>query len=395
MFIAQTDGTVYDLYVVDTPGGNARPFGRRNTLAGERITRVYLVSDRVYLSTDFGADSQLWVADLTAGTYTQLISENPAFESQQFLGATAYGDETLLTVRTSGTDLYLTDNTAAGTRKVAQATGANIKERVVVNGQIAYFVAQRDDETSQVWRTDATEAGTYPITDFNPGRHFYAPRDLTRFNDQIYFIASEISDEFRLYSIDDDVASRVESLQAGFQFNTERNLQVLNDTLFFLATADADGYDLYYTDGERSGLYADLVPAEQNLRFASGMVMLDGFAYFNASNASGVTSLWRTDFSPGGSDILIEYYTEGTEPFNIGRARALTDNDIYYFVRFDSLTGQEVWSTDGTPAGTQARGEVYPGPAGGGIGGDDRIRRLHLLYWYGRPGRSRSLGDRP
>jgi ELWxxDGT repeat protein len=113
---------------------------------------------------------------------------------------------------------------------------------------------------------------------------------------------------------------------------------------------------------------------------------LGNWTYFIAHDVPGANhaALFRTDGTDGGT----------TKVKDIGAGGILTPGGLFrppyekptlfisagtkaYFVAWQTTTGQEVWVTDGTEAGTHMVADVYPGPSGNplllGLVGTDLI----------------------
>ena len=135
-----------------------------------RSTRVHVMDvleARRLLSATLVADINPAGSSLPRGTAQQSV----ALGNVMLFGATE---------PTSGTELWRTDGTPAGTSRVLDintsvnpTTGAALSSdpRLFVAGEpgVAYFTATTPDFGRELWRTDGTAAGTQRITDLNPG----------------------------------------------------------------------------------------------------------------------------------------------------------------------------------------------------------------------------------
>ena len=91
-----------------------------------------------------------------------------------------------------GDELYITDGTAAGTNLLLEINPGNYNTgnpgRFYEWNNIVYFEANDGGAGSnaEVWRTDGTAAGTFKLTEINPGGDAL-PRNFFAFNNELYF----------------------------------------------------------------------------------------------------------------------------------------------------------------------------------------------------------------
>lgn len=87
---------------------------------------------------------------------------------------------------------------------------------------------------------------------------------------------------------------------------------------------------------------------------------LNGYTYFNGQNELG-DELWRTDGTPAGTGLFkdLDPGTLGTTPINLIRL-----NNRIIFTAQDATYGSELWVTDGTEFGTYRIRDINPGVIG-------------------------------
>jgi ELWxxDGT repeat protein len=88
---------------------------------------------------------------------------------------------------------------------------------------------------------------------------------------------------------------------------------------------------------------------------------------FTATDAASGQELWVTDGTVAGTQLLrdINPGPDGSSPFEL----VVLPNGTAVFRAFDPDHGNELWSTDGTPAGTQLLSDIVPGVQGSVPGG--------------------------
>jgi ELWxxDGT repeat protein len=144
-------------------------------------------------------------------------------------------------------------------------------------------------------------------------------------------------------------------------FNTFSYYPMLSNQLFYDGKLYISGYDkggtdlgaeLYSTDGTPGSfaLVKDINPngsAEPNF-----LVEYNGIIYFVATDESGNERLWKTDGTTSGTEAVLPDLFSGEDDF-CGDFLTIYDNQLAFF-GFNEDEGAELWLSDGTSAGTYA-----------------------------------------
>jgi ELWxxDGT repeat protein len=134
-----------------------------------------------------------------------------------------------------------------------------------------------------------------------------------------------------------------------------------------LLAVERFGYtDLYTTDGMTGGtqvfatIPGRLTPDGWTNSSFENYALLDGKLYFNAwvTGSTPRHGLWKTD-GKGAVLLLEQSAADARVAFEF-----VTYNGRVYFGASDTGVGRELWSSDGTIAGTQLAVDVIPGPVG-------------------------------
>lgn len=138
--------------------------------------------------------------------------------------------------------------------------------------------------------------------------------------------------------------------------------------LIFGGSTPATGSEIYITDGTVTGtkLVDDIYPGTASS--APGqMASLHGFVYFPASRPAEGRELWRTDGTPGGTTLVADIETGPASSFDTS---IFSTNEIFSngsFLLFAANTtgsGNELWISNGTGAGTVMLKDINTGHSG-------------------------------
>jgi large repetitive protein len=232
------------------------------------------------------------------------------------------------------------------------------------NGTAALFAA--DDGTSgrELWRSDGTARGTRRVADLLPGPAGSAPHDLTRLGNLVYFFASPTGTGEALWRTDGTAKGTV--LVADLSLNGRptwaRSLTVSGGKLFFVAENALIGAELWTSQGDAASTrivadlqYAAASSAPQNLTDVGGVLL------FAADDGATGLELWRTDGTGAGTlqlgDINPGPASSSPGPFTVV-------GDKVFFGADDGAHGRELWAIPVAEV-------VEPR---GGNGGERRIR---------------------
>lgn len=162
--------------------------------------RLTSVAGRLLFSAEDGMQGrELWRSDGTAaGTVlVKDIAPGPASSMEETSGRnlTAVLGSTLFFIAddlTSGAELWASDGTEAGTRRVRDIRpgirGAELEGLTVAGGRL-FFSADDGTHGRELWVSDGTEAGTVLVEDIVPGAGSSLPRELAAIDNRLLFSA--------------------------------------------------------------------------------------------------------------------------------------------------------------------------------------------------------------
>jgi ELWxxDGT repeat protein len=139
--------------------------------------------------------------------------------------------------------------------------------------------------------------------------------------------------------------------------------------VFFAATSAAAGTELWSTDGTSGGtsMVSDIIPGTGSSS-PSSLTAVNGVLLFTARDVNHGFELWTTDGTAAGTRILLDINPGPTSGLIAGPSSPLQGFHIVFhnrmlFMADDGTNGRELWTTDGTTAGTRLLKDINPGAA--------------------------------
>jgi ELWxxDGT repeat protein len=139
----------------------------------------------------------------------------------------------------------------------------------------------------------------------------------------------------------------------------------VGSSVIFNASTPTTGYELYKSDGTEAGtvLVKNIRPDTGTSPQSSNPVNLtnvNGVVFFVANDGVSGNELWKTDGTSAGTVLVkdIRAGGAGSLPQNL-----VNVNGTLYFTAIDSTRGRELWKSDGTAAGTVLVKDVRGGSA--------------------------------
>ena len=358
----RTDGTRAGTWMVKDiwPGVGGSFIGLQMAAAGGGV---------FFAADDGGVGAELWQSDGTAAGTVLVKDIRPgALGSQP--GVRVTGNGRLLFTADDGVhgrEPWISNGTAAGTEMAADINPAGdstyfssaflqSRENLALASGSFLFTAHDDVHGDELWTTDGTPAATVRLGGGGPN-------ELTEMGGTIYFSAVSDGEGYELWKTDGTPAGTgmLVAIRPGSGNSTPLELTRAGSRIFFRAFDDAHGQELWVTDGTAAGtvLVKDLRPgvdwsfpivSRQGFLF----VLPSGFFFFADDGVHG-TSLWQTDGTAAGTVLVHDFSSQEAPATLFFYMGALTLGSRYYFRGVSLAHGYELWSTDGTSAGT---GEV-------------------------------------
>ncbi len=269
----------------------------------------------------------------------------------------------------TGTELWRTDGTGAGTIRVADiraGTASSNPNSFAVSGGKLYFAAA-DDMGNEPWTSDGTAAGTRRIKDIFQGSSSSHPSDFGVAMGQVFFSAREsLGFSSRLWKTDGTEAGTVpvQSNAATMIATFPRRLNAFANRLYFTASHSDHGEELWVTDGTEAGtvMVRDFDPGQPSGLSKGGLRLFKNWLIFVAKTPATGYELWRSDGTPGGTVIVKDIGLDSPDRTLIPYTGAVVGGRRLVFGALEDGTGLEPWGCDGTPGGTRLLRDINPGP---------------------------------
>lgn len=300
-------------------------------------------------------------------------------------------------------DLWATDGSAQGTFRL-RSFGVDdcptlvipeLREHEGFDGSV--FLAfqgrnSRRELETEIWRTDGTRGGTFPITVSQSGNgdRFWEVQTAA-FRGEIYFNAvggSENGNELWKSDGTPGSAERVAELCPGVLYYRPETacsshaapLAVVGDHLVFIATGDGGRQrQLWVTDGTTEGTRRAAGQPGEWVLPRRWRVLGDRLLFYLSGDETG----WWSFRAPDGPAVHLK------RSFDTAAAEVL--NGRVVFLPIDPVVRQEPWVTDGTHAGTRllvdlAQPSTPPSPPAtpSGLEVEHLGDRRFLLTWSDR-----------
>jgi ELWxxDGT repeat protein len=360
----------------------------------------------LFISQGYG-QTGLWRttgAPVAMEKISPVVFEELAAHGNRIVGSAADNDH--------GMELWTSDGTAAGTKLLknifADGSSWGWQPRKLGKDHIL-FSALDDQDGEEPWITDGTTSGTHLVRDINPGSDSSSPVTFSDLgNGQAVFRATEPAHGRELWVTDGSAAGTrlVRDIATGKRdafgdYFTRSDFPVVGGrALFFAFGIDASviGYGLWSSDGTDSGTRrfepnvgafygSDAVVAgnaayvgttagylktngteEGTIVIADNGVTLGvaGSNVFFAGTGFGHSNeLWVTDGTPAGTRLVKNIQPpsplEYVQVFPYDAAAVV--GDALFFFADDAIHGTELWRSDGTEAGTSLVKDIAPGAA--------------------------------
>jgi ELWxxDGT repeat protein len=305
---------------------------------------------------NFGNNKEVYVTDgTTVGTkmLKDIAVGNFDSDPANFM---MLGNKFLFTVTYVNTPgLWTSDGTEAGTTRISNEIYPIPNSICLYKGK-AYFIAKEGDPNnglSEIYETDGTSAGTKKI--FSVTSSFSQPTYIVAGVKGLYVNIGTYPGTMNYFNLSTKTMTELHSYkEKAFVYSTKSK-----DYLFVQNNADPKSLnELRETDGTVAG--TKTITSLALLDFQ--IVAAESYIAFTAKGANG-TELWVTDGTAKGTiELDLNKGTESSNPTDLTRI----GNQIYFAAQYKTATtdyGVEPMFTDGTVAGTKLIADMAKGAA--------------------------------
>ncbi|MGB9633496.1 MAG: ELWxxDGT repeat protein, partial [Chloroflexaceae bacterium] len=279
---------------------------------------------------------------------------------------------------THGRELWISDGTEAGTALLkdiwpgAGGFGLPTEPWLTVVGDRLYFVAINTNghgvfAHNVLWISDGTEQGTRPVNDA-PSAYPTDPSHLKAYNGRVFFFGVDPPHGEELWTSDGTAQGTflVKDVMPGNVWSYPSQLTVANNRLFFAAYRSEHHIEPWISDGTEEGtrLVRDIHPDSHS--WPGGLIAFRERLAFFASDGVHGKELWISDGTAEGT-FLVRDMRAGPDDF-VGlwdpAISIAVAGDALFFVGDDGVHGHELWTSDGTAAGTRLVRDLRVGAPG-------------------------------
>ncbi len=295
--------------------------------------------------------AELWISDATPQGTRLLLDLEPGGESSSFVPLGTAGQTAVLLsrLRLGNWEVWRSDGTAAGTFPIYDlfpldscSFQEDVPEAVSVEDRL-FFLARKPG-TCALWITDGTESGTQPVEEVGSEAH-----NLVAAGNRVFFVASN-----GLWTSNGDGAAHLRSFENS-DSEGPRQLYAAGSRVVFIAQAlEGGGEELWTSDGSAAGT-RPLTNFFEPFPFGRQeplLRMIGQTLYFTADDGTGI-DLWRIEGSNGAPRRVTDFVH--TDPFPErfdGSQIAQVGNRLVFSASEGGSFRGRLWVSGGTPEST-------------------------------------------
>jgi len=314
-----------------------------------------LAGDRVYFFRRLaggGSDPELWVSDGKAGDAGDTAGTHkvpfPAGSSPLPERLAAVGRRLFFRDAHHPGALWASDGTAAGT-VLLRDFGADGPDQLIAGATRLYFLTPAGT-TWTLWASDGTPGGTRQAGSFLPGPGNLEP-GLATIGDRAYLTSDDLVHGQEIWTSDGTPAGvhRVTELDDPNPFGAVA--PALAEVSGRLVFATRDGLGSSAGTPASTTLLVKATPQRDPILRAGGRVL-----FLGAEEDGGLSELWSTDGTAAGTARLDLGCAGRCAVGTLAPFPGTTDAVLFVF----GAQGEEIWRSDGTAAGTRRYTDPLP-----------------------------------
>ena len=236
--------------------------------------------------------------------------------------------------------------------------GSSYPDELTVVGSHLYFTATDDGQRIRLWKYDGVSVSA--VVD-GTGSAPYGVFDMIDVGGSLFFVADDGTHGPELWTSDGTPAGTFmlrDIFPDDVALDGPQELTDVNGTLYFTAYDDQSGWELWTSDGTTAGtqIVADLLPNEEGSA-PQDLAAVGNTLFFHADDGVDGRELWKK-VGAAAPELVKDITVEGDSDL----ADFVPVGSQLYFSAWDEVAGTaELWSSDGTAAGTQPILPLRPG----------------------------------
>jgi ELWxxDGT repeat protein len=337
------------------------------------------VAGIAYVSISDGAQTTTWSVWRTDGTAagTQRVGGLPSIDQSEAGNTRITGDGATVYVEIANvsgtTSLFKYEPAADRTTPLKDGLPIYILDGFTYNAGALYFSSNDPALGDEPWISDGTPGGTRLLADINPqtSDNGSNPDEFINFNGMLAYVADDGVHGRELWQSDGTAAGTVllADINPGAGSSNPSHLYVANGVLYFFAV-DASGKQKFMRlSGNPTvvetlaslspGLLQTQYPPPPPACKQDTPALLNGSVYFAANDGSAGVELWSTDGTAAGTRLVVDINP------GVGDSNPCQLTVFGGHLNFSASgpAGNELWTSDGTGAGTLQVVDIAPATA--------------------------------
>jgi ELWxxDGT repeat protein len=348
-----------------TPAGTQRL--TNYSLPYSAINPLVRIGNRlIFANGDDTLGVEIWVSDGTQGGTHMLLDATPGMDNGSFI-LTATADRVFFiagdSLNTAGQQLWVTDGTLPGTHAIPQAGGGAYDvfrtqyfEASGVAGSHVFFNVEEPDPSNSF--LNRTSLWSSDLSGTNVSRVGLGGGQIQPLGNRMFYAANDATGVEPWVS-DGTLAgtNRITDLAVSGQTGSSDpgDPRAVGEHAFFIANDNHHGRELFVTDGTAANTHMvrDIAPGEAHGDIEPGSLLAVGdlllFAADDDPDQAWLDQPWRSDGTEAGTFKLADLRLNST----CGQWAQRWNGRIWFFASQQYYGGSQLWSTDGTAAGTR------------------------------------------
>lgn len=212
------------------------------------------------------------------------------------------------------------------------------------------------------WISDGTENGTRLIKDIFPGTSGSIVTDYFFQADSLIYLIAQVSNSYQLWRTNGTSEGTFKLFDFGLYIPGKYYNQgiIYKGKLYFLDLKNRNS-SLWSTDGTVSGTKEVYMFNDSGLQRPIGFQEWKEQMYLFASDQDHGTELWTSDGTNNGTYLLKDIFPGTTSSINLGQINMVgRNNQLFFTAKSNDEQSYELFSTDGTEAGTMLFKDFAP-----------------------------------